>query len=152
MNKKFVRSKNRKIAGVCGGIAEYLNIDPVIVRAIFLCLLIFGGSGFIIYLILLIVMPNEDTNDTSYTKADTNEKDNQADNNENEEIKDYSKNIQKKAIHSGSLVFGLLLIFIGIFFFLRNFFPFLRFEYWFPLGLVFLGILLIVFSKKSKKE
>jgi len=56
--KKFTRSlTDRKIAGVCGGLGAYFNIDPTIVRILFICLLIFGGSGLLIYLIFWIVSP-----------------------------------------------------------------------------------------------
>lgn len=149
MDKKFARSKDRKIAGVCGGIAEYLNIDPVIVRAVFLCLLFFGGSGFIIYLILLVVMPEQDPNYTGYVEVNEEEEEKKTENTEPENI---MNEIPKKALNTGSLIFGLLLILAGVFFFLRNFFPFFRFEYWFPLVLIVVGILLISFSKKSKKH
>jgi phage shock protein PspC (stress-responsive transcriptional regulator) len=56
--KKFTRSlTDRKIAGVCGGLGAYFNIDPTIVRILFICLLIFGGSGVLLYLIFWIVSP-----------------------------------------------------------------------------------------------
>ncbi|MDD2621859.1 MAG: PspC domain-containing protein [Bacteroidales bacterium] len=56
--KKFTRSlTDRKIAGVCGGLGAYFNIDPTIVRILFICLLIFGGSGLLLYLIFWIVSP-----------------------------------------------------------------------------------------------
>jgi phage shock protein C len=148
MNKKFARSKDRKIAGVCGGIAEYLTIDPVLVRAVFLCLLFFGGSGFIIYLILLIVMPEQDAHYTDYVEVNEEE----AKKSETTEPEKTMNEIPKKALNTGSLIFGLLLILAGLFFFLRNFFPFFRFEYWLPLVLIVIGILLISFSKKSKKQ
>ncbi len=49
------------IAGVCGGFAEYLNIDPTIVRLVIVLLAIFGVSaGFWIYLIAAIIVPNEE--------------------------------------------------------------------------------------------
>lgn len=59
MEKRLYRSKNRMIGGVCSGIAEYFNIDPVIVRAIFLGMLFLGGGGLILYLILLIIVPEK---------------------------------------------------------------------------------------------
>ncbi|BCJ99428.1 PspC domain-containing protein [Anaerocolumna chitinilytica] len=61
-NKRLYRSrKNRMIAGVCGGFAEYLNIDPTIVRLVIVLLAIFGVSaGFWIYLIAAIIVPNEE--------------------------------------------------------------------------------------------
>ncbi len=57
--KKLYRSQtDKKIAGVCGGLAEYMNVDATIIRVIFLLLLIPGGlPGFIPYVILWAVMP-----------------------------------------------------------------------------------------------
>lgn len=50
---------NRMLCGVCGGIAEYFNIDPTIVRLItaFICLM--AGTGIIIYFVLALVLPND---------------------------------------------------------------------------------------------
>ena len=58
MKKKLYKSTtDRKIAGVCGGIAEYLNVDSTIVRLIGI-LLVFGwGSGLIAYIVAALVMP-----------------------------------------------------------------------------------------------
>ncbi|NPV56027.1 MAG: PspC domain-containing protein [Anaerolineae bacterium] len=56
--KKLTRSQNEKmIAGVCGGIAEYFDIDPTLVRLAFVLLFFVGGNGILIYLILWILMP-----------------------------------------------------------------------------------------------
>ncbi|HSW70450.1 MAG TPA: PspC domain-containing protein [Gammaproteobacteria bacterium] len=61
MQKKLYRSKSdRMIAGVCGGLAEYFNIDPVIVRIIAFILLLPGGlPGLLPYIVLWIVVPEE---------------------------------------------------------------------------------------------
>ena len=60
MTKKLYRSKkNRKIAGVCGGIAEYFDIDPIIIRLITLILVLSAGGGLIAYIIAWIVVPQE---------------------------------------------------------------------------------------------
>lgn len=60
MAKRLYRStKDRRIAGVCGGIGEYFDIDPVIVRIIALILLLPGGlPGFVPYVMLWILVPN----------------------------------------------------------------------------------------------
>ncbi len=50
-------STDRKIAGVCGGIAEYFNIDPTLVRVIAVVLAFFGGGGILAYLAAWIIMP-----------------------------------------------------------------------------------------------
>ena len=57
-DKKLTLSNDKKIAGVCGGIAEYIEIDPTVVRLIYALLTIFTAfSGIIIYLILMLVLP-----------------------------------------------------------------------------------------------
>lgn len=57
--KRLVKSKsNRMICGVCGGIGEYLNIDPTIVRLLAVALG-FTGSGLLIYIVAAIIMPEE---------------------------------------------------------------------------------------------
>jgi phage shock protein C len=48
---------NRVIAGVCGGIAEYLAVDATLVRVVFVVLALFGGAGLLAYIVLLILMP-----------------------------------------------------------------------------------------------
>ncbi|SFD06218.1 PspC domain-containing protein [Butyrivibrio sp. YAB3001] len=58
MEKKLYRSNERKIFGVCGGIAEYFNIDPTLVRIICIVLAINGGSGALFYLIAALLMDN----------------------------------------------------------------------------------------------
>ena len=59
--KRLVRPKaGRKIAGVCIGIANYLNVDPTVVRVIWIFLLIPGGfPGLVPYVILWLLMPEE---------------------------------------------------------------------------------------------
>ena len=56
--KKLYRSTDyRAIAGVCGGLGEYFNIDPIIFRMIFIALLVNGGAGIIIYILMWIFVP-----------------------------------------------------------------------------------------------
>ncbi len=57
-NKKLYKStRDSMIAGVCGGIAEYFNIDSTIVRIIAAVLMLSWGSGLILYIILAVVVP-----------------------------------------------------------------------------------------------
>jgi phage shock protein C len=56
--KRMYRSKqDRQIAGVCGGLAEYFNIDSTIVRLVFVLFALMGGPGLLIYIILAVVIP-----------------------------------------------------------------------------------------------
>lgn len=60
--KKLYRSPNRIIAGVCGGIADYFDVDPTLIRVIYMILSLFSAAfpGFLLYLILMIMIPNYD--------------------------------------------------------------------------------------------
>ena len=59
MNSKrfYLSSVDKKIAGVCGGLAEYFDVDPLLVRVLFLAAFFGFGSGLMIYLILWILAP-----------------------------------------------------------------------------------------------
>ena len=60
MNKRLYKSTtNRKIFGVCGGLAEYFNIDPTIIRLIWALLIFCAGTGFLAYIIAALVLPND---------------------------------------------------------------------------------------------
>lgn len=58
MEKKLYKSnKNKMIDGVCGGIAEYFNLDPTLVRVGLVLFCAMGGAGLLAYIIMAIVMP-----------------------------------------------------------------------------------------------
>ncbi len=60
MRKRLYKSEdNRVICGVCGGVGEYLGIDPTIVRLIWALLIIFAGFGFWVYIIAAIIIPRQ---------------------------------------------------------------------------------------------
>ena len=73
--KKLYRSNNdRMIAGVCSGLADYINIDPTIVRLIFMILFLMGTGGFWIYIILWAIVPlPPDHADTSIEVSEVRE-------------------------------------------------------------------------------
>jgi phage shock protein C len=58
--RKLYRSRtDRKLAGVCGGLAQYFNTDATLIRVLFVVLAVLGGSGLVIYLAMWIIVPNE---------------------------------------------------------------------------------------------
>lgn len=57
--KRLYKSNNKKICGVCAGVAEYFDIDPTIVRLIWAAFTLAGGSGIIIYIIAAIIMEDD---------------------------------------------------------------------------------------------
>ncbi|RME83235.1 MAG: PspC domain-containing protein [Caldilineae bacterium] len=69
--KRLYRSrKDRMIAGVCGGLGEYFNIDPTLIRLALLFLVIWGGGGVLVYLIAWIVIPEEPLEVETMEQAD----------------------------------------------------------------------------------
>ena len=60
MEKKLYRSRrNRMIGGVCGGLAEYLGVDPTVVRVIMALATFVGGMSILVYLIMWLLIPEE---------------------------------------------------------------------------------------------
>lgn len=59
MRRLYKSTTNKMICGVCGGIAEYFNMDPSIVRLIAALIVIMAGTGLLVYIILAIVLPND---------------------------------------------------------------------------------------------
>lgn len=58
MSKRLYRSrKDRKIAGVCGGLGEYFNVDPVIFRILWVVLVLGAGTGILAYIIFWLIVP-----------------------------------------------------------------------------------------------
>ena len=112
-SKKLTRSVNNKIlGGVAAGIASYFDIDPVIIRISFIALSVANGFGVLIYILMWLLVPTK-------TSSGSDPKQNAR------EMRDTAQNIINKLENSKSSqpnrTFGLILITLGIFFFLNNF-------------------------------
>jgi phage shock protein C len=59
-NRLYRSRRDRLVGGVCGGLGAYFGIDPVIVRLVFVAATIWGGMGFLVYLVLWIIIPPEE--------------------------------------------------------------------------------------------
>ena len=60
MNKKLYRSiADKKLCGVCGGIGEYFDLDPTLIRILWIVFALLGGSGLLAYIICAIIMPSQ---------------------------------------------------------------------------------------------
>lgn len=60
MGKRLYRiEEGKKIAGVCGGIAEYLNMDPTIIRLVWILFTACAGSGILAYIVAALIMPSK---------------------------------------------------------------------------------------------
>lgn len=149
--ERIYRSRsNRIIGGVCSGLGNYLNLDPVLIRIIFIVLAIFAGGGILIYIILWIVIPEEPA--IVLQSASENAKQKIA--NENEETGKYvqtEKDVSKKN-NSGRVLFGAILIIIGLLFLFKSIFHIFDFEYLGPIILILIGISLLISAYQFKGE
>ena len=57
--KRLTRSDDKMIGGVCAGLAEYLDIEPTIVRIVWVLMVLFAGFGILLYVILWLIMPKQ---------------------------------------------------------------------------------------------
>ncbi len=57
VEKRIYRSQDAMLGGVCGGLAEYLNVDPTLVRLVWALTVLLGGTGFLAYIIAWIIIP-----------------------------------------------------------------------------------------------
>lgn len=152
MAKRLYRSYTDKmIGGVCGGLGEYFDIDPVIIRILFVVAVIFGGGGILAYIILWIVIPQK-----PYTvpKFD-NESDAKIESETEPEVK--SENtfrefvVQKRNINKNTLG-GIILILLGLLFLIDNFIPHIRFRDLWPIILIVIGISIILKARNNNYE
>jgi phage shock protein C len=124
MDKKLYRSrKNSMIGGVCGGLGEYLNVDPTIMRLVAVLLVFADGIGLIAYIISWIIIPRNPGIEAEVVVTERSE--------------------------LNRLLPGLALILIGLIFLLNNLVSWFRFSYLWPLVLIVLGIFILVRSKRE---
>ena len=139
MKRLYKSRKNCVIDGVCGGIGEYLDVDPVLVRIVAVIFLFVGGSALIAYIIGMIIIPKApieagETEETSVGRATP--------------VTERPEGFGK----AGGLIFGIILIAFGFHFLMRNI-PFFNQYYWrfwnlgwhffWPSVLVLVGLLVI---------
>jgi len=134
MSTKLYRSReNRMIAGVCGGLGEYFQIDPVLIRVLFVVATFGGGIGFLGYIVLWIVIPEKP-----------------------QPAAEGAENILSPPVQTtapsqeqGGKAGGFILIALGIIFFINNFAPHWNiWQYW-PLVLVGFGVWLLKRSSNN---
>lgn len=141
-NRLYRSTSDKVIGGVAGGLGDYLNIDPVIVRIIFVLLAIFGGSGVLVYIILWIVIPEKSF---LFGEVQTDEQD----------VQGQPAIPDDRRKSNSSLIAGVILIAFGLLFLVDRLVPMYNIWDFWPLLLVGAGILLIkpeIFNSSKNLE
>jgi phage shock protein C len=135
--RRLYKSRSdRIIDGVCGGFAEYFGVDSTIIRIVWILTILFGGSGLLLYLAAMIIMP---VNPAHIGQPSTGE------------------------LHThkttNARVWGVVLVSIGILFLLNNFGWFAFYKFWniswgmiFPIMIILLGMALIYSQQQSRNR
>jgi phage shock protein C len=134
VKKLYLSGEDKMVAGVCGGIAEYLNIDAIWVRLVFLITAFTSGVGLIAYIIFWILVPeNPKQNNNEKTVAE-------------EKVSEFSEKIKDSKVDSsnGRYLGGLILISIGGIFLFEELFWSINWDFIWPVLLIGLGVYILV--------
>lgn len=176
MSKKLYRSRNdRMIAGVCGGLADYFNVDSSLIRLAVLFIFLFQGIGLIAYIIAWVVMSEEplkneyrmpdeyyiedhndnqeynNKNDHQKNKTEKNEKD-KSDKEKQSEGEYYEQ--YQESQDSGSnrrKLFAVVMILVGSIFLVDIWIPDLYWEKYWPIILIAAGVLMLKGDKNDRQ-
>lgn len=119
MENRLVRSQqDRILGGVCGGLGRYLNIDKVLVRLFFIVFTLVGGMGVLIYIILWIVVPSEES--VSGTAPGQYTVDGEVIKDRAETFRDEFVKVVNQPSKKTGLYIGIGLILVGAYIFLKN--------------------------------
>ena len=133
MEKKLYRSrKDSVIGGVCGGLAEYFNLDKSLMRIIWAIAMFAGGIGFLPYIIAWIVIPEEPISRDGSV-----------------EIIDNVRGQGSMDADTTTRVIGAILVGIGTFFLFRNYLPWLRLDRLWPFAFIVLGLYMLIGGRKG---
>lgn len=142
MTRRLYRSRrNAVIGGVCGGLGEYFDVDPVLVRIIWLIAL-FSGVGLIVYFLCWLLIPQRPLGDNIQEKSQYQ------DGYYNEDYYRNETGRQEKT----KVLLGTGLIILGSFFLMQRFMPWFDFDLIWPVLLIFCGFYLIYREKDDHDE
>ncbi|HCL90727.1 MAG TPA: stress-responsive transcriptional regulator [Candidatus Atribacteria bacterium] len=153
MKKKLYRSKKDcVIGGVCGGIAEYFDIDTTLVRLLAVLVFFFGGSGIVAYIIGWIIIPqnlNVNTEDNSENKGEIKGKIKKGADKADKKVEENLPEERSKgnSERNRNIILGIILIIVGLVFMGTTFFPWITWIAWgtfWPVIIIVVGLVIMI--------
>jgi phage shock protein PspC (stress-responsive transcriptional regulator) len=154
MNRRLYRSHTESVlGGVAGGVAEYLDVDPAIVRVLWALLaIITGGVFFILYIVMWIVVPyGPDAGEAPAGDPATPDGSAASDGSASPAWNAQPSRRPRNRSAGGSWVFGLILVLVGLYLLAREYLPDLDLDRLWPLGLVLVGVVLLFGALRQRR-
>jgi len=151
-NKLYRSKKDCVIGGVCGGIAEYFDIDTTLVRLLAVLVFFFGGSGIIAYIIGWIIIPqnpNGNTEDNSENKGEIKGKIKKGADKANKKVEENLPEERSKgnSERNRNIILGIILIIVGLAFMGTTLFPWITWIAWgtfWPVIIIVVGLVIMI--------
>lgn len=145
MERKLYRSSTKKyLGGVCGGLAEFFQTDPVFFRVLFLIMLLTGGSGILVYIVLWIFIPRRPYSLNENPSGNFDYFRNDSDTDTMREAQQIWRN---EAIKKRKRKLGIAMISIGVLILLNKLLPQNYLLFLWPLILILVGVVIIKRNK-----
>lgn len=152
MAQRLYRSEDDKvISGLCGGVGEFFDLDPTIIRIVFVILTIWGGVGVILYIIGVLVVPVRPSNLAEGEKKTKNTDFTDKINEIAQDLKEKVNNKNRKMLR-GEVIIGSAIILFGLLLFIENFLPHYGLDLFWPIMLILFGFYVLsgTFKKGNK--
>ena len=151
-NKLYRSKKDCVIGGVCGGIAEYFDIDTTLVRLLAVLIFFFGGSGIVAYIIGWIIIPqnpNGNTEDNSENKGEIKGKIKKGADKANKKVEENLPEERSKgnSERNRNIILGIILIIVGLVFMGTTLFPWITWIAWgtfWPVIIIVVGLVIMI--------
>jgi phage shock protein C len=148
LTKKLYRSRSQiMLGGVCGGLAEYFDVDVTIVRLLWVVAFFAGGAGFLAYLVAWVIIPQppygqDPEKKTEFLKGNHEEAESVCDAGHPEDL--HHEAYEEKSLQEKNRLIGLILVILGVYILAGRFFPrYLLMQYW-PVVLIIAGVFFLV--------
>ncbi|MGI6331094.1 MAG: PspC domain-containing protein [Zhaonellaceae bacterium] len=136
-NKIYRSERDKMIGGVCGGLAEYFNIDVVLIRLLWVLLFFLGGSGVLAYIIAWIIIPAQSTAQPHTDSLDDGQS--------------WEGTDSTNDSGRGNKIVGIILIGVGVFFLAKMYIPHFYWRRVWPVVLIVVGVLIMFQGSKGEK-
>lgn len=151
MTKKLYRSRSQiMLGGVCGGLAEYFDVDVTIVRLLWVVAFFAGGAGFLAYLVAWVIIPQPPYGQDPEKKTESLDRDCEevvSGTHSDEELNHEAH--EEKSLQEKNRLIGLILVILGVYILAGRFFPrYLLMQYW-PVILIVAGLFFLVRGLKK---